>query len=193
MSVLPSAEADFGLPVDHGAETMRTILLAILVGLTILTGLVSAQAEKWAVYGNPRFGTFVNYPAKRFTALPPPENGDGQIFATRDGATLTISGGYNSNDETPASYEASLRAGTGGDGAKVIYRASRRDRLVLSGIRGGVVFYEKYLFKGDVIHTMILTYPQALKTIYDPIAARIARSLRAHKVTIDGKCFSGCK
>ncbi len=172
---------------------MRTIQLAILACLMTLTGPLSAQAEKWATYGNARFGAWADYPAERFVALPPPENGDGQAFKARDGASLTIYGGYNINDETPASYEASLYPGKDDDKTKVTYRAKGTDWLVLSGTRGNDVFYEKYLFREDIIHAMILTYPQSLKTTYDPIAARIAQSLRAHKVYVDGKCFAGCK
>jgi hypothetical protein len=177
---------------DNGAEPMRTIHLAILAGLMTLTGLRSAQAEKWTIYGNAHFGTFADYPAERFAALPPPDNGDGQMFQARDGATLTIFGGYNINDETPTSYEASLRPGPSDKDTRVTYRATGKDWLVLSGLRGTNIFYEKELFRGDIIHSMVLTYPQSLKVTYDPIAAHIARSLRAHKVYLDGKCFSGC-
>jgi hypothetical protein len=172
---------------------MRTIYRAILFCLMTLAGPANAWAENWTVYGNARFGTWADYPAQRFTALPPPENGDGQTFKARDGATLTIFGRYNINDETPASYEADLRLGTDGDKTSVTYRARGKDWLVLSGTRGNDVFYEKSLFRGDIVHSMSLTYPQSLTTTYDPIAARIARSLRSHEVSIDGKCFSGCK
>jgi hypothetical protein len=145
---------------------MRTIHLAILACLMTLSGLHNAQAEKWTVYGNARFGTFADYPAERFAALPPPEDGDGQIFQAHDGATLTISGSYNIDNDTPASYETSLRQGTRSDDTSVTYRATGKDWLALSGIRGNNVFYEKYLFRGDIIHAMVLTYPRSLETAY---------------------------
>jgi hypothetical protein len=53
---------------------------------------------------------------------------------------------------------------------------------VLSGHRGDSIFYEKYIFaKGKdlgVVHALVLTYPRDTKAIYDPIAARMAKSLR---------------
>ncbi len=64
------------------------------------------------------------------------------------------------------------------------YRASGADWLALSGLRGSDIFYEKYLFRRDIIVGMALTYPQRLKAEYNPIAARIARSLGAAKVEI---------
>jgi hypothetical protein len=48
---------------------------------------------------------------------------------------------------------------------------------VLSGNRGDSVYYERYLFVGDVILGVTITYPRAAKASYDPIVARIARSL----------------
>ncbi len=161
---------------------MRLMRFLILTGLLTLTGLATARAENWTVYANPRFGTFADYPSERFHALRPPENGDGQSFQARDGATLAIFGGYNVENASPAAYEASLRADDESGYAHVTYRANGDDWLVLSGIRGDNIFYEKYLFKGDVIHGMVLTYPQSLKRDYDAIAARVARSLGAGKV-----------
>jgi hypothetical protein len=55
---------------------------------------------------------------------------------------------------------------------------------VLSGTRGSNIFYEKYLFRGDLIHGMVMTYPQSLKAEYASIVARIAKSLGAGKVEI---------
>ena len=81
-------------------------------------------------------------------------------------------------DETLASSQASLN---GPDYARTTYRAKGANWFVVSGYRdiGGVdsVFYEKYIFaRGDVIDSLIVTYPSALKGQYDPIAAKVAAS-----------------
>jgi len=161
---------------------MRMMHLAILACLLMVTGLTSAGAANWTLYANPRFGTFAEYPTGRFAALPPPENGDGQNFQARDGATLAIYGANNIENASPIAYEAFLRSGDANGYANVTYRANGTDWLVLSGIRGSNIFYEKYLFKGDLIHAMVITYPQSLKTYYEAIVTHIARSLGAGKV-----------
>jgi hypothetical protein len=160
---------------------MRLLALAIFALLAILPRPAAAAAE-WSHYANPRFGTFMEYPSARFEALPPPENGDGQSFKARDGAKLAIFGSYNIDESTPASYETFLRWDDSGKYAHVTYRASGDDWLVLSGLRGGDVFYEKYLFRGDTVHGLVITYPQALKAEYNPVAARVAKSLGAGNV-----------
>jgi hypothetical protein len=61
--------------------------------------------------------------------------------------------------------------------------------LVLSGNRGDSVFYEKYVFAHgkdvDRIHGLVVTYGNGLKSVYDPIVARMARSLRASRSVMD--------
>jgi hypothetical protein len=82
-------------------------------------------------------------------------------------------------DETLASKRASL---TGPDYAFVVYNATGRNWFVVSGYRaiGGVksVFYEKYIVSApsQTIHSLIVTYPAALKARYDPIVARVTTS-----------------
>ena len=60
-------------------------------------------------------------------------------------------------------------------------RASGGNWLVLSGYRGASIFYEKYIFTkrkdADLIHAFVITYGRDAKAAYDPIAARIARTL----------------
>jgi hypothetical protein len=60
-------------------------------------------------------------------------------------------------------------------------RASGSNWLVLSGYRGTSIFYEKYIFAKrkdvDEIHGFVMTYGRDAKAVYDPIAARIARTL----------------
>jgi hypothetical protein len=52
---------------------------------------------------------------------------------------------------------------------------------VLSGYRGASIFYEKYVFAKrkdvDAIHGFVMTYGRDAKAVYDPIVARIARTL----------------
>jgi hypothetical protein len=155
------------------------LLMAVQVGALLVAP--EAAAETWKLYVNARFGTAAEYPADRFRPGPPPDNGDGQAFMAADGAELRIFASYNVNDSAPAEQEAFLRS-AGSDYTDVTYRATGKNWLVLSGYRGDSTFYEKYIFAGrksdGVIHALTVTYPRDAKAVYDPILARMARSLR---------------
>lgn len=155
----------------------RSAIGAVAALLLVCLAGAAMAAESWKTYANPRFGTYADYPAGRFHPLPPPENGDGQSFAADDGAKLAIYGSYNVEDWTPSSYEKMIRGDNSSDYADVSYRASGANWLVLSGNRGDAIYYERYLFVGDEVHAVTITYPRAVKASYDPIAARIAQSL----------------
>jgi hypothetical protein len=161
---------------------MRRGLTAFLTGLVLITLAREAAAETWKLYLNARYGTAAEYPADRFRPGRPPDNGDGQSFTAKDGAKLLIFAGLNIDSRTPATYEESLRGGDT-DYQDVTYRAAGGDWLALSGYRGNLIFYEKYIFvdaKGiGVIHSLVVTYPRAAKAVYDPIVARMAKSLHA--------------
>jgi hypothetical protein len=164
---------------------MRSRLVRVPVGLlagVLLIALVrEAAAETWRLYQNARYGTAAEYPADLFRPGRPPDNGDGQSFTAKDGAQLAIFAGFNIDNHTPANYEQFLRSGSS-DYQNVTYRATGGNWLILSGYRGDSIFYEKYIFAlgkdVDVIHGLVVTYGSAGKARYDPIVARIARSLR---------------
>jgi hypothetical protein len=157
------------------------LLTAVLVGSLLVAPAPKAAAENWKLYVNARFGTAAEYPADRFRPGHPPDNGDGQAFTAADGAELRIFAHYNVDDYTPAEQETFLRS-AGSDYTDVTYRATGKNSLVLSGYRGDLIFYEKYIFAGrkddGVIHALTVTYRRDTKTVYDPIVARMARSLR---------------
>jgi hypothetical protein len=165
---------------DRIIDFPAAILSAFLAGLLLVAPAREAVAEAWKLYLNARFGTAAEYPAERFHPGPPPDNGDGQRFTAADGAELAIFASYNSNDDTPATYEASLRSDSS-DYSDVTYRAAGGNWLVLSGNRGASIFYEKHIFTrrkdADLIHGFVITYGRDAKAVYDPIAARIARTL----------------
>jgi hypothetical protein len=162
-------------------EFPAAFLMAILAGLLLVFPVPKAAAETWKLYVNDRYGTAAEYPADRFHPGRPPDNSDGQSFTADDGAALAIFAHLNVDNDKPSHYEAVLRSGSS-DYSDVTYRATGHNWLVLSGYRGDSIFYEKYIFaKGKdigVIHALVVTYRRETKAIYDPIAARIAKSLR---------------
>ncbi len=160
---------------NSGQFRQRTIFAAALIALT---GATSQALAAPFTYVNARFGTVCTFPDEIFTeAMPEPENGDGRIWRTADGASLTCSGIYNIDDDTPKSFVAEETASKE-PGYKVTYSKTGRDWAVLSGLKDGKIFYERRLFGKDVIRTVWIEYPPSLKSKYDPLVGKIAASLR---------------
>ncbi len=159
---------------------MSAMLRAAAALAWLAAAVCGASADQpWATYVNDRFATSLSYPADVFVMQPPPENDDGRTLVAADGAKILVFGGYNVANDTLASKRASL---TGGDYERITYNATGRNWFVVSGHRaiGGVdsIFYEKYIVSAasDTIHSLIATYPAALKARYDPIVDRLAAS-----------------
>lgn len=62
----------------------------------------------------------------------------------------------------------------------VTYRAAGKNWFVLSGTRGDRVFYTRYQLshRNEIVNAFEISYPAALTSSYNPIAARISKSLR---------------
>jgi hypothetical protein len=160
-------------------NAMRPWRFPLIAALLLLSGTALAE-ERWATYGNARFGVFVDYPASLFTVKnAPPENGDGQTFGTADGrAELAVWGSYNIDNETPEAYLQDKA-----DLAGVTYKKAGGDFYAISGTRDASVFYQRCNFpKGDVIACFNISYPEADKAKWDEIVKRIGQSLRTAPV-----------
>ena len=174
----------------RGARLRRPLLacglLALMFSVGVVpgpqaTGVASAEdtivsaGDGWATYVNERYGTSLTYPAD-FQPAPPPENGDGRRFTTDD-ATLEVYAWENVDGETAQSLKRRL---IGSDGyEEVTYSPVGRSWLVISGYRGGNIFYEKYFFRGDTVHGFGMEFPESEKPYYAPIVEDIEDSFRA--------------
>jgi hypothetical protein len=159
----------------------QTISRRALIGaaLATLASPAFAQArETWKTYFNDRFGVSIEYPS-RFKPGRPPDNNDGQSFSADDGAELAVWGSFNALEHDVAGLEAFLREDMKPD-EKITYRAAANNWLVLSGTRGDSVFYTRYILshRNEVENGFRISYPASLAATYDPIVARIAKSLK---------------
>jgi hypothetical protein len=162
----------------------RALLLAV-VATALTAGLAlfdcSARAGDWRTYQNDRYGTTIDYPST-FKPQPPPDNDDGRVFKSADGADFRAFASYNALDFDLAQYRddtiKKLDAG-----AVVTYQADGNDWFVISGTKGDKVFYERHLLShGEhITEGFVITYPASLKQTYDPIVARMAKSFRPGK------------
>jgi len=147
------------------------------------------MASNWITYRNDRFGTRIDYSAPMFRMLPPPENDDGRTFEARDGsARFLVFGSHNVFDSTLDELIEEHLAGLADD-EKVTQKRRGDSWYLHSGFRGGDFFLRKVLMSDDggVIHTFEISYPKGLKARLDPMAARMANSLRTADEGADGQ------
>ena len=155
--------------------------VGILAMLCLAAGAASAdqllpRGDGWETYVNSRFGVRVDFPAEIFTPAAPPDNGDGRTFNAPD-AMLQVFAFQNVESDDPAALKREL---LGAEGYRnVTYSPSGESWLVISGLRGDTIFYEKYFFRGDVISAFGMEFPKDRKPFYAPIVERIEDSFRA--------------
>ena len=141
--------------------------------------MTAPATAKPFTYVNARFGTVCTFPDQIFTErMPEPENGDSLEWHSADGASVACYGSYNALDDTPKSLVENEKS-SHEPGEKVTYSKTGKNWAVLSGTKGDKIFYRRSVFgKEDVIHSVYIEYPAALKAKYDPLAGAIAKSLR---------------
>jgi serine/threonine-protein kinase len=167
--------------LDWPARALRlSLLFFAAVGF-------SAHAEEWKNYQNARFGTKAQIPAG-WTALPEPANGDGIELESPDKrASITISGGYN-EPPTAAGLEDISEPEKG---ATVTYKKRGPGWIVISGTKGNLIFYQKYLLscENEVWNSVTIQYPAVDKASYDAIVKHAADGLRGAR----GKDAEHCR
>ncbi|TIT08213.1 MAG: hypothetical protein E5W74_23995 [Mesorhizobium sp.] len=149
------------------------------IGLSAaLLFLTTTALAKPFTYVNARFGTVCTFPDQIFTErMPEPENGDGLEWHSADGASVACYGSYNALDDTPKSLVENEKASPE-PGEEVTYGKAGKNWAVLSGMKGDKIFYRRSVFgRKDVIHSVFIEYPAALKAKYDPLVGTIAGSL----------------
>ena len=50
-------------------------------------------------------------------------------------------------------------------------------RAVVSGYRDGRIFYERYIFRGDLVHSVSIRYPESERATYDKLVGPITMTL----------------
>ena len=154
----------------------RRYVPAIAAVAVALSGC-GAKADVWRLYHNTRFGVTADYPAG-WQMQPEPENNDGRIFVSPDGrARVTISGIFALDSRAQElADEAKPR-----EGEQVTFKTQKSDWIVLSGVRGNMIFYRKALIscKDTVWNHVQIEYPAEDKAKYDSLVAHIAASLRS--------------
>ncbi|MGV3663453.1 MAG: hypothetical protein ACO1TE_24995 [Prosthecobacter sp.] len=169
---------------------MRFHLLFLLTLFAALASTVAtAQEENWQVpvtvgkdgwmlHKNARFGSVLPVPPG-MVALRPPDNGDGQTFASADGkVTLAAWGAFNvdGNGDLEPSWQAALAE----PGRTITYKVKKAGWYVISGVmKDGTGFYERHTASSKYVAGWKMTYPQAEEKKYSPWVERIAKGYEA--------------
>ncbi|BAT60694.1 hypothetical protein GJW-30_1_03243 [Variibacter gotjawalensis] len=157
---------------------MRKRALAVLI---LAASCATALAAAWTTYGNARFKYFVDIPPG-FSKLEEAENGDGGSASSPDGkAEFLVWGTHLAN--TRFSDEIASRVGLDSrDGWNVSYRKDQPIWAVWSGSKDGRIFYTRAIVGCDDAAAFFrLEYDKAVAKAYDPIVARLSKSLRSGK------------
>jgi hypothetical protein len=158
-------------------DRFRSPFAALLLSLST----VAAAAQDLATYRNDRFGFSFSYPGDSFLAQPPSPNDDGRVFVSRDGNARILAGALSNSEGMGLQTYRSLVLQQSYGGAAIDYAPVRDTWFVLSGVRDGIMFYERVTFTcgGRRINSWAMLYPAAERKVYDPIVEHIARSYRA--------------
>ena len=172
-----SIMSQFGLRLR--AFPLHKLLWQIPLAAIILTTVISCPGfsnPSWYRYCNERFGQCADIPPG-FRNLGEPANSDGLNFVASDGGMLTVSAIYNVLNGTVSSELKSFIHYHG----KPQYFAKGGNWFVVSGWNGGSIYYAKVFVTANVISTIFLNYPSALKSKYDPIISRVSSSFSPAK------------
>ena len=151
--------------------------------------LSSASAEQgYRDYRNGRFGVSADVPSD-WKAGPEPENNDGLVFTSPDGAaTITVSGILNADNAPSAEVIADEQHAQ--DGETVTYRKASARQAVVSGTRGNMIFYRKTILScnDQILNHLSIEYPVAQKQAFDALVSHVVASMRSSPGAQIPKC-----
>jgi hypothetical protein len=157
----------------------RSASLVALLTLPAVTVAAQGQGEV-ATYRNERHGFSLSFPATAFAPQPAP-NEDGRVFLSQDGSARLLAGALPNAERMSLRQYRDLVLEQSYPGAALDYAPVRDTWFVLSGTRGGTMFYERVTFTcgGRLINSWAMLYPVAERRVYDRIVEQVARSYRA--------------
>lgn len=147
------------------------------------TAIEDAQETQhtYKTYYNPRFKYSISYPSDILYPQGVAANGDGQKFLSKDERVVMLVYGQEIQQGQSLSslYKDELSDRTTSKSVRdITYKIIKGKWFVVSGYESGKVFYRKTLMKNDAFLTFRIEYDKLQKSIFDPITAKIAQSLK---------------
>jgi hypothetical protein len=149
-----------------------------LLAATLLTAsALGAAAQDFATYRNERHGFSLSYPAGTFA---PDQSVDGGVFVSSDGNARLLAGALPNDGGMGLRDYRTFVLQQSYPGAAIDYAPVRDTWFVLSGIRDGMMFYERVTFTcgGRLINSWAMLYPVAERQLYDRVVEHVARTYR---------------
>ena len=140
----------------------------------------AVNASGWSNYTNEQHGFFIAYPTNIFKPDPNAHNAEGRAFVSTDGNARLLVGAFaNDTGMSMKEYRNFVLKQSYGD-ADIDYAPVRAKFFVFSGVRDGVIFYERVSFTcgGDVINSWAMIYPEEEKKFYDRLVEAVAKTYR---------------
>lgn len=158
----------------------RTALLAAAAFFAFVPIEASAQSPRWTDLEDAGYGVSILYPAGIFEPVALDEPGMRAFESTDGKAKFLVGARSNAKDDTPQSYRRHLLKDFNRYD-DVTYQPSGGNWFVLSGYRGGEVYYEKVAFSCDrsVVNVFAISYPVADRARYDPVVERMENTFKA--------------
>jgi len=161
---------------------MKRLLLLFVTFAMSFVPLFSAFAgvsSEYGQYRNQRFDFSIPYPKTILFPQGESDNGDGQVFLSRDSTIRLIAyGGFASEQSIRERYADALsEARIRSDSTVITYKPQKKNWFVISGIdnESGIIFYQKEFLVNGVFKRFIITYPESKKKSLDKIITKISR------------------
>lgn len=145
------------------------------------------SAIRFDTYCNARFGYCIGYPKGILYPQPESYNGDGCVLKNKTGESiLTVWGRLNQDAEgnpitLAQQYDDDLHGSMEAEGKTervVTYQKLGKSFFVISGYRGGNIFYQKTIVKGDAFAFALLEYKESEKALYNNVSDSVFASFQ---------------
>ena len=144
---------------------------------------VPSPSLTYLEYQNIRFRYIVPYPAELLFPQGESDNGDGQVFLSRDAAIELIAyGGYTLGQSLEQRFKNSLFEFKKISTTSVItYKIVQDNWYVISGVdnKTDTIFYLKEIVSEDQFKRILLFYPEERKMDLDEMVTTISRGFRS--------------
>jgi hypothetical protein len=136
----------------------------------------AARAEDWTVYQDEQHGCRLEYASRVFTQGPVDPDKFLRFTGPNKDIYFRVRGLSNEKNWTPERIRAEYIKSRGAAG--VSYERTKEGFLVLSGIRGGNIFYTKVALSSDnrTICVLYISYPRKEKRAFDAIVTHMSHS-----------------
>jgi TPR repeat protein len=149
----------------------------------------TAASLNWESLESDIHGWKIEYPAALLALQPTTDYNASRIFLSADRKVrLGVFGSVNDFDTVAEYRDEVLGFGQStGKYSNVTYSPLGDGWFVLSGLRGNLIYYEKYVFSPDrsLVQAFVVEYPQAQKGLYNDVAARVSKSFKYRDISQD--------